>query len=353
MSRLTWALTVATKDRLDALRHCVGFALEQSRPPAEVIIIDASAEWEAHRAEIAALMAPHPDIRFVFEPAPRPSLTLQRNAGIAAARADILFLIDDDSFLYPDAAEEIMRVYEADPEGAVAGVQLHPTAHPPREIAGGGTRTAQDATRFRMRSGRLRRATRWLLQYGLEARWIPYGPDWPDRPLPAGIAPPALRPTRLFGGFRMTFRRSVATALRFDPLLLYYCPGEDLDFSHRAAHEGALVSARDAKVHHYSSSGGRLKRRQVTLLAALNQASFLRRHATDQTRARRAYRRSMLHRAFGDLVRDLGLGAFTLPGCRGTVQGLVMSRRIFAASPEELERFYPGLQEDIVKGISE
>ncbi len=352
-SGLTWALVIATKDRLEALRHCVRFALSQSRPPAEVIIVDASADWQNHRDEIAALMADHAGVRFVYEQAPRPSLTMQRNAGIQAATADILFLIDDDSFLYPDAAETIMHIYEKDRDGAVAGVQVQPVPHPPETITDGGSQKTSDVDRFRIRSGRLRRLVRRLLQYGHEARWIPYEGEWPDRPLPGWIHPPALRRARLFGGFRMTFRRDVAARLLFDPLLLYYCPGEDMDFSYRASREGALVSARDARVHHYNSGGGRLKRRQVTLLSALNRASFLRRHAPDQIRARRAYARSMLHRAFGDAVRDIGMGAFALPGMRGTLRGLWMARRVFAMSPDALAGSYPALQEQIVRGVSD
>lgn len=348
---LTWGLVVATKDRLDALSQCIGFALDQTHPPTEVIVVDASASWDRNRKEIAAQMAAQPDIRFTYLQAPRPSLTLQRNTGIGEARADILFLIDDDSFLYPTAAEIILRVYEADNAAMIAGIQLQPDPEPPQPIAGAGARKTSDVQRFRIRSGRLRRLVRWALQYGLEARWIPYDSAWPDRPAPDGMAPPALRPTRLFHGFRMTFRREIAARLQFDPLLLYYCPGEDLDFSHRAAREGVLLSARDARVHHYTSQGGRLKRRQVTLLAALNQALFLRQHATDLARARRAYRRSMLHRAFGDAVRDLGLGAPSLPGMRGTLRGLWMSHRLFNATLDEITAFYPALQERIVKEI--
>ncbi len=127
---LTWALVVATKDRIEALRVCVEHAVSQSRPPAEVIIVDASADWQNHRDEIATLAAKS-GVPCTCLQAARPSAAFQRNQGIEAATADILFLIDDDSFLYPDAADQVLQLYEADSKGEVAGIQLIPAAKPP------------------------------------------------------------------------------------------------------------------------------------------------------------------------------------------------------------------------------
>ena len=46
---MNWSLLVATYNRTKALRNCVQFAIAQSRPPAEIVIVDASDTWEAHR----------------------------------------------------------------------------------------------------------------------------------------------------------------------------------------------------------------------------------------------------------------------------------------------------------------
>ncbi len=348
---LSWALVIATKDRLPVLQQCVLFALEQSRAPSEVVIIDASAEWDHHRQVITDCLQAHPDIRLHYAQAPSPSVSIQRNAGLAASTADIAFLIDDDSFLFPDAAETVMRTYEADKDQQLAGVHLAPSPAPPRALSQDIGTQNHTAPPKKHASSRWRRLTRSLLQYGLEARFIPYEKTYPDLPPPPHCVPPETRRERLVAGFRMTYRRTVAANIRFDPHLLYYCPGEDLDFSYRASQIGALVTANAAKVHHFTSSAGRLKRRQVTTLAALNQAVFLRKHASDQRWARRSYLKSMLHRAFGDVFRDLGAGDYHLPSMRGTLTGMIMAQRVFRQSRDVLEETYADVQKKIVQEV--
>jgi GT2 family glycosyltransferase len=349
---LTWGLVVATKDRLDPLRHCVRYALAQTRPPAEVIIVDASAGWEDHRDAIATLLADRSDVRLVYEPAPQPSSAVQRNVGIDAARADILFMIDDDSFLYPDAAAEVMRLYEADTGGEVAGIQMRPAPHPPDAAAvrAGTQQERRGIETVAPRSGLRQRLLRAILAYGPENSFVPYEDGYPDRPVPPALAAFDVRPARLFEGYRMTLRRDVVTRLRFEPLLLYYCPGEDLDLSYRASRVGAILTARAALVHHFASDGGRLNRRQVETLGTLNQALFLRRNAPDQLRARARFTRWALHKAAAGLLVDVARGRADLPKLRGCLQGLRLARQVFGTAPEELERRYPALQERIVKG---
>lgn len=53
---LTWALCVATLNRIDALETCVRCALAQTRSPAEIVIVDASDTWAEHRERIAAVV---------------------------------------------------------------------------------------------------------------------------------------------------------------------------------------------------------------------------------------------------------------------------------------------------------
>ena len=59
--------------------------------------------------------------------------------GIAQLQThEILFLLDDDSFMYPDCAERIMAVYDADADGLVGGIQTGVTALPPPAATHGG-----------------------------------------------------------------------------------------------------------------------------------------------------------------------------------------------------------------------
>jgi glycosyltransferase involved in cell wall biosynthesis len=56
-------------------------------------------------AEIASISS---DILWVYNSAEHRSSTLQRNQGLQLATADVVFLLDDDSLMYPTCAEEIM-----------------------------------------------------------------------------------------------------------------------------------------------------------------------------------------------------------------------------------------------------
>ena len=53
-----WSLLIATDNRPDALRSCLQFAIAQSRPPTEIVIVDASDAWEAHRLMVLEDVAP-------------------------------------------------------------------------------------------------------------------------------------------------------------------------------------------------------------------------------------------------------------------------------------------------------
>src|SRR6185312_14717864 len=100
-----WALVLSTYRRPDVLALCLRAALEQTRPPREVIIVDASPDWRASRDHVMAEIAPlRPGVRWQYVEAERRSLPAQRNQGIALSTAPILFMIDDDSLMYPDCA---------------------------------------------------------------------------------------------------------------------------------------------------------------------------------------------------------------------------------------------------------
>ena len=77
-------------------------------------------------------MSHHTKIRWTYVAAARRSSASQRNQGVRLSTADILFLIDDDSLMYPDCAEQIMRIYEADKDKAVSGINAIHVASAPR-----------------------------------------------------------------------------------------------------------------------------------------------------------------------------------------------------------------------------
>ncbi len=360
METLSWGLTVATKDRLDALRVCVLLALQQSRLPSEIIIVDASQSWRDHAQVIGDIVAAHPDIRFDYIQADQPSLTVQRTQAVAAARADVLFMIDDDSFMHPDCAERIMTLYEADTKQHVAGIQASPTPHLPeavqtlmKNVQAGRKQTGAEALRKSSR-GAKGSWRRWILRHiflmSTEEAFIPYDGQFHQHSVPEALRDQPVVEARLFVGFRMTYRRQAVLASPFDGLLRYYCPGEDADASYRISRHGAILTATEAKLHHYTAASGRLDRRATTMLSALNQAVLLHRYSKDRNSARRRYFALMRRRAVAETLKDLLSRRFSLPQARGLISAWTLARRIFAMSPEALEVWYPGAQENLIKG---
>src|SRR5215472_16371858 len=94
---LSWSLVIATCNRRHILPRCLTLAARQTRPPLQIIVIDASDDWEREREEVlAGVAARHPAIRWDYVRARRRSSAYQRNQGVALARSDVVFLIDDD-----------------------------------------------------------------------------------------------------------------------------------------------------------------------------------------------------------------------------------------------------------------
>lgn len=353
MSLLSWGLLVATKDRLALLKTCVSLALAQTRPPAEIVIADSSADWAIHRDQIAALLSEQSDPpRLTYLQGAAPSLTVQRNQTLAAGTADIFFMIDDDSFMHPTCAAEIMAVYEADISGAVAGVQASESPVNPAAAQTVGARKTGDAdlSRLRSRSALIRWFLGRVLMMSKVAVVVPYDKRFPRHVLPDPVASLDVDATEMFGGFRMTYRREAVQREGFDSCLRYYCPGEDLDASYRISRHGALLTARRAQLHHYTSAAGRLNRVQVAHLWSFNQAVLLRRHAADQVWARRAWRRKMAHRILTDVIKDSLMRRFDYPQSRGSWRAWRDGKNVFDMSAEKLEIWYPDIQQKIVRG---
>jgi GT2 family glycosyltransferase len=345
---LTWALVIATYRREAILRVCIELALAQTRRPAEIVVVDASEYWEKTRDHLMGELAPRaPDVRWIYVAAEVPSIALQRNQGIDLASADVLFLFDDDTLMDSRCAEEILRVYEADQRRAVPGIQAAPMPTPPRpllsadtrKVTGGSLRPSQPSRRARLQ----RLVWRHVLLMENEKHFIPYEGRYPGLPVPPEIAHCAVRSARLFGGHRMTYRREEIARTRFDPALLYYSAGEDLDASYRVSLLGPIVTALEAKVHHHRSGSGRIGRRQVATLSVLNLALFLRRHATF-TGYRARFYTLLCRRLLAELLKDVLSRRWSLPQARGILTAARHAPQVFATPRDQLTESYRALQ---------
>ncbi|MDX2244402.1 MAG: glycosyltransferase [Leptolyngbyaceae cyanobacterium bins.302] len=350
---LTWALVVATYQREKILPQCLKLAVEQSRPPAEVIVVDASENWESTRDRVfAEIASTTPHIRWVYVSANQRGLPLQRNQGIDLSTADILFLLDDDSLMYPDCAEQIMKIYEADSEHQVMGVQASLSDAMPSEME------VQDSTKpvgWKQNqwtvnvSGIQHFVWKHIFLMNNEVTCIPYYGDFPHYEVPEALIRLNTYFARIFHGCRMTFRRDVIVKERFEPLLLYYALNEDMDASYRVSAHGMLLEAGNAKLHHFQSNSGRLSRYIVTTLSSLNQAVCVQRYSNDRQRDRVRFYILTTRRILAEFFKDGLSRRWTFPQLRGVLTAFRYAPIIFSSSSEELAEWYPQFQKAFVE----
>src|SRR5690348_11134774 len=101
--KLDWALIICTYQREHILARCLRLAAQQTRPPAEIVIVDASPNWDRTRDEImVTVVREHPAITWRYVQAEVRSSACQRNQGFRLTKSEIVFFFDDDSLMYPD-----------------------------------------------------------------------------------------------------------------------------------------------------------------------------------------------------------------------------------------------------------
>jgi glycosyltransferase involved in cell wall biosynthesis len=339
---LTWALVVPTYMREEVLPRCLRLGAAQTRPPLEIIVVDSSPGWKSTRECIFREIAPlWPGIRWHYVEAERRSLTSQRNQGIRAASADVLFLFDDDSLMYPDCAAEIMRVYDADNRRSIVGVNATNVAAPP------------DAAPERQLSASTEFTT--AKNYGPVARWvratlraddifIPYDRALPSHPLPSAVAALAVDRWPTAAGWGMTFRREICLSEPFEEMLINYAAGEDSDMSYRATRRGVYVGARNSRLCHLGAVSGRAPTFIWAVFNMLNPVALHALYSTDRRRSRMLHRRMLARRVLISAAKDVYYRRWTMPTARGALLALSMVGTVFAKSEHELRTWYPQFQ---------
>jgi glycosyltransferase involved in cell wall biosynthesis len=348
-TRLTWSLVVCTYKRERVLPRCVRCALASTRRPGEVIVVDASPYWQATRdAVLGEFEAANPDVNFVYVGARRASLTAQRNQGLEMTTGDVAFMLDDDSLLFPDTAEHVMAVYEADADQEVVAVTPCfvgdvPDAH--LGVVTPGHPTRGHAGADESKSSPLRKVLRALLWSHLQL--LPYDGREGVRGVPKHLEKFGLIPTRFSSG-SATFRTDAVRDARFEEMLERYAAGEDWDISDRIKHKGLIAFSGQARQCHLEAPGGRLAREVVFTLRYLNFFALHVLHSTDVRRSRRTYRRFMWRRVIGEALADLSKRQWRMPRARGTWRALKMLPAMFAKSKAEMRAWYPTYQRELI-----
>ena len=344
--RLRWSLAVPTLDREDVLVRSLRANVRQSWPPGQVVVVDASAAWERTRDRVLAEVAPElPGAQWIYVGSKVRSLTHQRNLGLARCTGDVVFFLDDDSFMYRSCAEEVMRVYEADEGGEIGGVCA--------DLADRMEGAAEAAESFPdERKGLAGVVARLVHRQWLQERlFIPYDGRFHERPVP-GLGPVGdeVEPVPLFHGCRMTFRASaVRAAGGFEEMLTGACYGEDIDLSYRVSRDKALVIARKAVLRHEQVPVARPKRELNTALIVLNAIALYRiygREPGSSAGATRAYS-FLLRRAALELLRDCARRRRDMPCTSGMLHALKHAPTLLSLQGEALRNRYAEIQREL------
>ncbi len=353
--QLTWGLVIATYKRETILPRCLHHAVQQTFAPKEIIIVDASPYWETIRTQIMQeLAAKYPTIDWKYVQAKRASLPAQRNQGIGLATADILFLIDDDSFMYSDCAEEIMRIYTHDIDKNVLGIMAFLALIPPsldskaeKPIDNKIDKTLMSWFREKWQLLKLKLIKMIVPLVQNSTRLPPY--DFPpirhEFKIPDDIK--AHRVPDLLG-WGMTFRRQVFKQVQFEELLERYALNEDTDISYRVARQGVLLRALNARIYHMKAEGGRLSRFTVAVLSAFNMLVLHRFHNTHFDEFKKHLRPLLLKRMMQLTLKDLLSAHWSFPSTRGMLFVLLNYDQPLSKSIEELKIWYPQFQQKLI-----
>ena len=247
------AFVVATKDRPEELGRLWRSLLAQSRPPDEVVIVDAGDRPEAP-------ISPRPKTTVLKHiPSPVASATRQRNRGVDAVTPgiDLVGFVDDDAVLEPDAVAEIVRVFDAfGPE--LGGAAFNMINHPPLDLAFlKRTPFAEALGLYARRNGAVTASGFQTMIGRVEANaWT----DW----LPTGAA---------------VWRREIFCGHRFDEWYSGYSYLEDVDFSYRVGRVYRLAVVASAGYRHLPAAGGRGNGYVFGVREVLNRVHFVRKYA--------------------------------------------------------------------------
>ncbi|MEK6824951.1 MAG: glycosyltransferase [Nanoarchaeota archaeon] len=236
------SVIIPTYNRADDLRETLDSFKEIIPKIGEVIVVDQSTEDKTKKLVQNLKNA---KIRYIYSSAP--SLTRARNAGIKkiSRLSRIVLFLDDDVSLERYYFEEILRVFNDNPEAlGASGYYLPP------EIKMGKTETA--LRKMFYIEHKSPNSARVLSAYGT-------------------VYPSVLTKVIMadwLSGFNMAFKREVFQHEQFDENLSQYALGEDFDFSYRVhlRRPASLYLTPYAKLIHRVSSVERVPTRKINYM---------------------------------------------------------------------------------------
>ena len=257
---LTYAIVIATRNRVDALRISLPLMLEQSRRPKQIVIVDSSDDPTQVGTLVDGIQSDIPIHLLRSEP----GTSLQRNLGVGLISESVTFFLDDDSMLFQDTAEHIMRVYEQDFEQRIGGVCSSEALHSTLHIESAKKPSMRDQVKLRVAAIR-----RKLEDATITDPFIRIGrSNWPESQEPNWFDNENVVPVEYMTGFRMTFRTKVIHEFPFDEHLRRYGLFEDIDASLRVSMKYRIVGANKARIFHNRWKGNRDQQSKMGFFSA-------------------------------------------------------------------------------------
>lgn len=333
MSQLEISVVVATRNRPDALAMSLPLLLAQTRPVREIVVVDSSDDHAAVEREFErATDGTQIPVRLLRGPM---GSCHQRNLGLSQVSGDVILFPDDDSLLFPNAVEELMRIYEADEEGRLAGVSCaaSPTSPLETEPSEAVALSADKATGLR------------ALFYRLEARELAVPTVMLSRHLERGATlPEGLRqlgcvPQASQFGFRMSFRADAIREHGFNEALGGYAYCEDRDACFAIFGRQVFTTAQKAKIYHHRFPGQRGNPYDFGKMLVMNQIYIVARHTEKGHPVRRSippYLALQVAKAFGYLL----FGGPQRSRFWGAMSGIRGGLRLLRAPRADLDRLY-------------
>jgi len=347
MQKTEYSAVIVTRNRPDALALSLPLLLAQSRAPAAVYVIDSSDDPGPNIA-IVDKLAPTSDIPLHHEVGPS-GMTRQRNIGLAHVTTDVVLFPDDDSLIYPDALEAMMRIYDLDTQGRVGGVCSAEARRPPQGVLGSTSQASYSMTRADRIKARVSRT-----RFAIEGRLAP-DPFFKaaERAYQGqGIAPGSPDPEWLqaenailvpwMTGFRMSFRTDLIRRTGFDEHLGRYALFEDTDAGFGILRDHILVGARQAEIYHHKAPAHRANGRAMGAMQMLNRAYILARAGHTDKAMRANFSRFSLYK-----IAQYVLGArssFGRARLAGAWTAYRLSLQMFDASAQDLTALYLDLR---------
>jgi GT2 family glycosyltransferase len=115
-ARLSVSVVIVTYERPEYLERCLARLMQQTRPPDEVFVVDASVSDKSRK--VADRLN---NSTYISNPPGRGSMTNSRNVGWRVSGGDIVAFIDDDAFAAPDWLEHLVSPYADETVGGVGG----------------------------------------------------------------------------------------------------------------------------------------------------------------------------------------------------------------------------------------